>query len=167
MKMAHLDGSFEEVRDKLRSEIIPYLTITGTRDIGERYWSYIVATFSDYVVACVEKPEAGVVDEFRYWKMEWVKGDEGPEFTGEPSRVDVVTTTELVERSPLYQQKNGEIEVHEEELSVEDAMAVIITRADDSQWQRLVDVRSVRLKNREQKKVVQEFESFVGRSRTG
>lgn len=95
----HLDGSWEDIEHKLRSKIKPFLTAMAI-SIGERDFAWLVGTFADHVIAVVEKPESGVIDEFRFFKIDWEMKKGQPEFKGEPEQVDIVTTTEIQERSP-------------------------------------------------------------------
>lgn len=99
-----LSGSWESIEHALSQKAKRYLIAMGT-SIGEHDWAYLIGTFSDHTVVCVEKPEAGVIDEFRYFKISWEIKDSEPEFVGDPQSVDIVTTTEMRERSPLYDRK--------------------------------------------------------------
>jgi hypothetical protein len=94
-----LEGSWEWIESELRRSAKNFLQTTDI-GMGDRDWAYVVATFADHAVVCVEKPEAGVPDEFRYFKVEWELKDGKPEFKGTPVQVEIVTTTELIERYP-------------------------------------------------------------------
>lgn len=160
-----LEGSWEDVTRKLFPKVKSYLAVAGVRGIDEEDWVSIIATFSDYVVVCIEKPECGVTDEFRYWRVDWTMVDGEPGFTGEPLPVDIVTTTEMRERSTLFPLKNPTTEISEEEVkvTVEDAMAIVIARADQDQWNRLMNINDVNSRNKKQQKRIEAYKSLVGR----
>jgi len=103
-----LDGSWEDVEDKLRRSAKSYLESMAV-GIDERDWVWLAGTFSDHVVVCVEKPESGVPDEFRYFKVGWETKDGEPKYKGTPEEVEIVTTTEIIERSPGFPSKSGEL----------------------------------------------------------
>ncbi len=94
-----LDGSWEWIEMELRRAAKEFLQNNAV-GVSERDWVYLVATFSDHAVVCVEKPEGGVPDEFRYFKVDWALEDKTPMFKGTPVQVEIVTTTELIERFP-------------------------------------------------------------------
>ena len=98
-------GSWEWIQNKLRSKAKAYLAVAGV-SIGEKDWTYLPATYDDYVIVCVEKPQGGE-DEYRYFKIGWEIKDNEPAYVGEPEQVKIELTTEMMETSPLYWQKQG------------------------------------------------------------
>lgn len=109
VKRMALTGSWECIERRLRAEAKRYLAMMGIR-ISERDMVWIAGTFSNHVIVCVEKCESGVSDEYRYFRLNWTMDGDEPSFSGEPEQVELVTTTEIIERSPLYDTKclNGE-----------------------------------------------------------
>lgn len=100
-----LDGSWEDIEHKLQHQIKGYLNENGV-SIDEGSWAWLVGTFADHAVVCLEKPQSGVEDEFRYFKIGWEMQVDGPQFKGEPVPVEVETTTVVRRRSPAFDSKD-------------------------------------------------------------
>ena len=99
-----ISGSWEWVEHKLREKAKRYLMMNGI-GVGQNDRTFLVGTFSDHTVICLEKPESNIVDEFRYYKTMWAMKKKEPEFTGDPQLVEIVTTTEMRERGSVFQAK--------------------------------------------------------------
>lgn len=96
-------NSWEEVTEKLNEQAASYLLGMGV-NINDDCWLYVAATFDDHAIVCVygcgpAKPQN--------YNISWQSGDDGPKFVGEPTLVDLVTTTEVVERSAMTESKAG------------------------------------------------------------
>lgn len=93
-----LKGSWEDIEAELRTRAQPFLASMGVM-VGMNDFVWLAGTFSDHAVICVEKPEVGVVEEFRYFKAEWELADGDAKFRGDPQPVDIVTSVEIMSRS--------------------------------------------------------------------
>ena len=100
-----LDGSWEWIERTLRGKVKSYL-LAMRISVGERDWVRIIGTYSDYVVVCVEKPEVGVADEYRYFKISWEMKEGEPSFYGEPTSVNITTNVEVRNFAGLYSIKS-------------------------------------------------------------
>lgn len=109
-----LDGSWEQVQRRLCDQARRYLLRSGIGSEWDHF--YLLATYPDRVVVCCEKMEYGVADEYRYFEIDWELRDGRPELTGDPRQVEIVTTAEMRERSPLWEakrasQRGAEVEI--------------------------------------------------------
>ena len=101
-----LDGSWEDTEHQLRHQIKSYLSENGVT-VEDGSWAWLVGTFSDHAVVCLEKPQHGVEGEFLYFKIGWEMQVDGPQFKGDPVPVEVETTTVVRRRSPAFESKNA------------------------------------------------------------
>lgn len=98
-----LSGSWEDIESNLRMKAGPYLASMGIDVTDHMIW--IVGTFSDHAIVCVEKRSSNVIDEFRYFKIAWVMQGDEPVFTGTPEPVEINVSVESAQRSPAYEEK--------------------------------------------------------------
>ncbi len=85
VKMMGLEGSWEYIEDKLRGQAKSFLT---DKNVGMKKddWVWLYATFSNYAVISWEGPSSGAT---KYFKVAWIEGVDGPEFTGELKEVKI------------------------------------------------------------------------------
>lgn len=89
------NGSWEWITEKLRYKVKRYLLANGV-SVGEDDWTYLVATYSDYAVMAFERR---VTEDIEYYQVGWKMTDEEPEFDGEPKKVDVKISVEILEQA--------------------------------------------------------------------
>jgi len=87
-----LSGSWEWTGQTLRMKATPYLLGMGI-GVGENDWVNVVGTFKDHAIICVERR-----GQYEYYKADWTMIKGQPEFRGEPKKVVIETTTEIVEK---------------------------------------------------------------------
>ena len=105
-KSGPLKDSWEWVELKIKAQAPRFLELSQLVDMRERF-TWVLGTFADHAVICAEHREYGVEDEFLYFKATWELGEKSePRFTGDPEEVEIVTSVEIRERSPIFSQKN-------------------------------------------------------------
>lgn len=86
-----LAGSWEAITSALRDTAQRFLVASGVF-IGERDYMYVLGTFSDSIVVCVSRTTTSDC-----FKINWEDREGKPTLVGEPARVEIQTTTNLVE----------------------------------------------------------------------
>lgn len=105
VKRAPLEGSWEWIERKLRNQVERFLELSGQVSMRDRF-GWIAGTYPDHAIICAEHYESGIDDEFIYFKAPWEIIDGEPKFViGEVQPVEIVTTVEIRERSPLFSDK--------------------------------------------------------------
>lgn len=99
-----LEGSWEWIEHRLFHQAGRFLALTGAVSIHNRF-AWLAGTFADHAIICSESQDSGGPDEFLYFKVAWTIVDGEPMFNGSPEPVDIVTTAEVRERSPLFEAK--------------------------------------------------------------
>jgi len=87
-----LSGSWESIQTLLRDGIKRYLATLGF-GLSDRDYVWVLSTFDKYVIACVSKD----VGESHY-KVQWELKDGKPTFMGEPEKIEIQTTTQIVKK---------------------------------------------------------------------
>ncbi len=99
-----LTGSWEWVERKLREKAKRYLLSMGI-NVDENDWAFLVGTWPDHTVACVESHGMGGA---RYYRINWKMEKDEPEFKGEPVEVKIEVSTEIMEKArEAMQEKAG------------------------------------------------------------
>lgn len=124
-----LTGSWEMITKELETQTKRHMLGMGL-DMGPDDWTYIIATFSDKVVVCVEKPQSGVPDEFRYFNVAWEMQEGKPKLIGSFEQVDIVTTAEIRERLASLSPKMGN--------DVDEASVIVLTETTEAQKRALI-----------------------------
>ncbi len=90
-----IQNSFENISTSLRSVVEPFLVASGI-PIGEKDWVWIVGTLPEKVVVCVER--RGVAKK-EYYQIPWKMDKNVPTLVGDPKSVEIISTTEILEKS--------------------------------------------------------------------
>lgn len=145
-----LEGSWEWTQQGLAMNSRRYMELQSSVDLSSRF-VWIVGTYPDNVIMCTEHERSMVPDEFVYWKVGWEMKDGLPQFTGDPTAIEVsVSLEEVAERSPLTVDKAATL-LESEKVS-DEVKAVVRKRIDSAQtkqgrvlsrtnMQKLMDVR--------------------------
>jgi hypothetical protein len=101
-----LEGSWEWIGNCLRQQAKSFIEQSRITSVRDRF-VWVVATYPENAVICCEGYECGVADEFMYFQADWELVEGKPTFTGSPVAVDIVTTVEITERSPIWEDKSA------------------------------------------------------------
>lgn len=99
MYAGDLDGSWEMIGQMLRGAAKVYLLGSGI-SVGEHDWVNVVGTYEDYAIVCIERE-----GRYEYYKVGWAMVEGVPSFHGEPKRVEIETTTEIIEKMKSLRDK--------------------------------------------------------------
>lgn len=96
-----LNGSWEMIEQSLRGIAKRYLSAMGI-PLGEHEWVSVVGTYADYAIICVERQGL-----YEYFKAEWAMIEDTPSFRGDPDRVEIETTTEIIEKMKALREESA------------------------------------------------------------
>jgi hypothetical protein len=151
-----LIGSWEWIQRGICGNMDAFLSQNGIT-INEDSWSWVIATFSNYCIACVRQRDTANT----FYRINWHLSDGKIILDGEPKEVTISTTTVIVDKSlgmiPLIHnsetdtysvdeewEKNYKTPVvatiEEKEFSVKEATCVILTKATLEERSKLLSI---------------------------
>lgn len=92
--LAYIDGSWEQIERKLADTAADFLRANGVSVDPEDDWVWVVATFSDQAIICLDAKNSESI----YYQASWEMDGDEPVWAGEPSEVEIETTVEVAER---------------------------------------------------------------------
>ncbi len=104
-KRHSLTGSWEWTEKILKQKAGAFLAAHAV-NLRERF-IWLAGTFADHAIICTESNFSDVPDEFLYCRAEWSIVNDEPVWQGTPQPVEITTSVEIRERSPLFDQKAG------------------------------------------------------------
>jgi len=90
--VSNLDDSWEDIASRLGDKVRTFLLGAGV-PLGDRDWTLIIGTYSDRVVIAIDRQGT-----YEYWQINWRMEEGDPQLQGEPKQVDVVVSSEVIEK---------------------------------------------------------------------